>query len=808
MIALSQHGVRGALRTILKGAVILAFIGLAGSMGAAEPLVLQQGRDGYDGCTAATFQGIRTGLPDPASEGHLPLRGAQNQVLIRFDLPQELSGKRLARGRLEVFVPSVRDLRMICEVLCHEVERPWAGHAGSVVNRPIEPGGWLDGTTDYGRGRPRGVVDSYELWEYDGQYFPHKYRFLGIHEEGKWIDFNITPLVKKWLTDPGSNHGVALVPTNLADHRFPNTASMDIPAPWHPEPAKRPRLVLEFEPLDRPYLVGMADTLRTYCDLSTRYRFFGPFEESFGLAMARNEFEGFQVLVYPMAGALEGVTFEWTDLIDSATGSRIAKGDIEYSCQEVFPSLHPNMKIKDWYFHGKNVAMPDALVSPRPMDLPEHLSTPFWFTVRTRPETRAGTYSGTITVKPRNAPPRDLTVTVKVWDYVIPEEWNFETMGQTVWGDVARVYGEITPELKRRYIDFLLDHRFSPTEQYIDKLSPDLEDIPYCIDRGMSTIYLSGNFTGDVEGLKERYKAVTKLGLVDRAYVYIGDETSEWDDMRRRSDAIRKACPEAMIMIGGSFPRPELEGVIDIFDPQISAETNQVYSVTAEQLMPLITQAQARGEKVFWYVAAGPMLPCPNVQMEEPLIASRVLFWLTWKFGVTGFEYYCYNIWEHNVPREGKRWPDVPFNPRGWGDTNGDGMLFYPGPDGPFSSVRFENIRDGIEDWESHYVLRDYAEALRSKVKRESGLEAQAEPLLEKADAMLAVPDEVCRDFVTWTWEPEVLLRARRELGDTIEQFTRLVTEEEMLAVRQARKDAQSARQRAMLRERAAAAHR
>jgi hypothetical protein len=53
------------------------------------------------------------------------------------------------------------------------------------------------------------------------------------------------------------------------------------------------------------------------------------------------------------------------------------------------------------------------------------------------------------------------------------------------------------------------------------------------------------------------------------------------------------------------------------------------------------------------------------------------------------------------------RWPEKPFAPRGWGATNGDGMLFYPGPDGPFSSVRFENIRDGIEDWEGHLALRD-----------------------------------------------------------------------------------------------------
>jgi len=779
-----------------------------GSLASAEgPVVLQEGVNGYAGCTAATFEAVRREGDGPAAGTHLCLRGASNQVVIKFELPEDLKGKKLARGRLEVFVPAVRDLRMIWEVRCHAVEHEWEEHAGSVVGGAL-PGGWLDGATEFGRGRAAGVVDSYELWEYDGKWFPHKYRFLGVPEGGKWIDFNVTPLVRKWLAEPESNDGVGLVPVNLPDHRFPNTAAVDIPAPWHPEREKRPRLVLEFEPVAKPYLVGMTHTLRKYCDFSTRYRFFGPFEEQYEMAMARNEFAGFQVLIYPMSGELAGVSFEWTDLVDAKTGGRIPKEDIAYCCQEVFPQLHPNGKIRDWYFHGKNFAMPDALTAARPAHLPEQMATPFWFSVRTRPEARAGTYSGTITVKPKNARPRELRLTVKVWNYTIPEEWNFETMGQTVWGDVQRVHGEITPELKRRYVDFLLDHRFSPTEQYMDKLSPDLEDIAYCMDRGMSTIYLSGNFTENAAGLRERYEAVKKLGLIDRALVYIGDETSDWEEMRRRSDLIRRACPEAMIMIGGSFPRPELEGVIDVFDPMIDVGGNEVYSVTAEQVRPLIAEAQAKGEKFVWYVAAGPMLPCPNVQMEEPLIASRVLFWMTWKFGVTGFEYYCYNIWSHNLPKDGKRWPEVPFYPRGWGETNGDGMLFYPGPEGPFSSVRFENIRDGIEDWESHYVLRDYAETLRQKVAQEPGLAAQAKLLLQKAEAILAVPDEVCRDFVTWTWEPEVLLEARRNLGDTIEEFTRLVTEDEMLGVRKARKEAGLARQREMLRERAEAAKR
>ena len=69
------------------------------------------------------------------------------------------------------------------------------------------------------------------------------------------------------------------------------------------------------------------------------------------------------------------------------------------------------------------------------------------------------------------------------------------------------------------------------------------------------------------------------------------------------------------------------------------------------------------------------------------------------------------------------------------------------------------------------------------------------------------MPDEVCKmDFINWTWEPATLLKAHKDLGDTIEELTKLVTEDEMLAVRKARKDEELKRQREMLRQRAEAA--
>ena len=40
------------------------------------------------------------------------------------------------------------------------------------------------------------------------------------------------------------------------------------------------------------------------------------------------------------------------------------------------------------------------------------------------------------------------------------------------------------------------------------------------------------------------------------------------------------------------------------------------------------------------------------------------------------------------------------FDPNSASNTDGEGLYFYPGPDGPVSSIRYENLRDGLEDVE------------------------------------------------------------------------------------------------------------
>ena len=395
-------------------------------------------------------------------------------------------------------------------------------------------------------------------------------------------------------------------------------------------------------------------------------------------------------------------------------GKKIPAADIKYFL-EYYYRLRANWKTCGRFFAGKLYETVDPLVPARPVTVKRHRATAFYFRVRTRPQTAPGTCRGTITVQADNAPATRLSLEVKVWPFAVPQKWNFHTTGQFIWGKCARFHGkDWNAKLQRRYYDFLLDHRFSPTEQYGRILSP-RQDLEYCLKRGMNTVYLSGNFTGtarEMEVLKAAYERVKRLSALDCTLVYIGDETSNWDEMHRRANLIHACLPGVLVMIGGSVPRKELLGYIDVYDPIIGP--HKVYGL-ADGGAELVRQAQRRGEEFYWYVAAGPSYPYPNVQLEYPLIDCRSLFWMTWKYGVTGFEYYCYNIWHgRNFSRDpARRFANVPWKADGWErgwPANCDGMLFYPGPIG---SLRFEAVRDGIEDWEMLLLLRDCVEAAR-----------------------------------------------------------------------------------------------
>ena len=89
-----------------------------------------------------------------------------------------------------------------------------------------------------------------------------------------------------------------------------------------------------------------------------------------------------------------------------------------------------------------------------------------------------------------------------------------------------------------------------------------------------------------------------------------------------------------------------------------------------------------------YYVCCGP--EHPNTFLFSPLIESRMLPWLALQGGYDGFLRWSYNDWS-----------DDPYSHPEWGLwPTGDVFLVYPGPNGPISSLRWEQLFEGIADYE------------------------------------------------------------------------------------------------------------
>lgn len=107
-----------------------------------------------------------------------------------------------------------------------------------------------------------------------------------------------------------------------------------------------------------------------------------------------------------------------------------------------------------------------------------------------------------------------------------------------------------------------------------------------------------------------------------------------------------------------------------------------------------------------------------------------------------------------------------------WG--NGDGRFYYPAnrnPEdrttkyltGPVNSLRWEMLREGLEDYEYFYLLRQLVEQ-----RRAAGDDSAA---VREAEALLAVPEEVCVDMTHFTTDPTPLYAHREKLARAVERL-------------------------------------
>jgi hypothetical protein len=161
-----------------------------------------------------------------------------------------------------------------------------------------------------------------------------------------------------------------------------------------------------------------------------------------------------------------------------------------------------------------------------------------------------------------------------------------------------------------------------------------------------------------------------------------------------------------------------------------------------DQQMELLRKRIESGHEVWFYTCLFPRGKYMNRLMDFPLIKTRLLHWLNFRYNFTGFLHWGGNYWT----------PEPILDTQPVIDDNqellpaGDAFIYYPDPANKsiLSSIRMETMREGIEDYELLRVLKAKSPA-------------QAERL---AAAAVSSPTDYVRDAVAFRKIERSLLQA------------------------------------------------
>lgn len=439
--------------------------------------------------------------------------------------------------------------------------------------------------------------------------------------------------------------------------------------------------------------------------------------ESIRIDMGRNEREGAQVVwLARRDSARFRFAVEKLRHIETGVGFP-AEGTSIYQVGYVF-TREPDSYAVD--FSGW---WPDPLLPSIEMEAVPGECMPVWVSLKSREDTESGIYRGKLGIWKDGEREGEWPLEVRVYDAMVPDSSSLRTAFSLYDEMLVQVYGgRVSRQLYREYQHFIAAHRLNVDHLY-RSTPPRIADLRYFDRRGKSNafnvLYLSAGRDYSREGLAKLaaeldpyVEELRGLGLVEKAYFYGFDEVNadRFDEMRRVFGFLKERYPEirtATTARDASLGLATgLDEVVDIWVPLTAA-----YDSTAA------AAARDRGDEVWWYICIGPSHPYANWFIEYTALEARLLWWMTYRQRADGFLYYTMNRWPNQkepMRLDGNN--KTNWNPASYKTANGDGCLFYAGPDGPIGTLRLENVRDGLEDFELLRLLGQEGDGLCDRI--------------------------------------------------------------------------------------------
>ena len=299
---------------------------------------------------------------------------------------------------------------------------------------------------------------------------------------------------------------------------------------------------------------------------------------------------------------------------------------------------------------------------------------------------------------------------------------------------------------------------------------------PELLGHGEETPEYRALFTRYCRAMEEHLR---EKGWLDEAFVYWFDEPEPRDYafVMNGFQKLKEAAPGITRMLTEQ-PESALFGGPNLWCP-ISYNFDPDHAKAR----------MAAGERFWWYVCTAPRAPYCTLFIDHPAIELRVWLWQTWQRGIQGILVWASNYWTSTAAYPDRNRPQNPYEDpmswvsgystpagvkRPWG--NGDGRFLYPPeaaasgrPDcpvleGPVESIRWEMLRDGIEDYEYLARLKRLIEEKKAALSSED---------LRDYRALLEVPPSVTQSMTQFTTDPRPLEAHRRLVAEAIAKLTR-----------------------------------
>lgn len=210
------------------------------------------------------------------------------------------------------------------------------------------------------------------------------------------------------------------------------------------------------------------------------------------------------------------------------------------------------------------------------------------------------------------------------------------------------------------------------------------------------------NYMQDIE------KYLKDLAYLDKAYYYMANEPqneADYDATAWYSQELKKAAPNLKLMVSEE-PKPEIYNNLKYsgakIDIWLSVLNNYNNEISWER-------EKNHNEETWIYFLHGTRPPYFNpITIDHNGIESKLIGWFLWKYRIKGIAYYAMNDWSKNP------WTE-PMND----NHNGDLFMLYPPSENNVpinygatnhrltSSIRFELMRDSLEDYEYLYKLNN-----------------------------------------------------------------------------------------------------